>query len=250
MLSGLRKKLPRAASSQLWALSSPLWGLGLPREEDPQTLSLDYRSFLDLAFLGENGVSVRFLERVGEYKLPQVSKLSPLPPCHCSGTQRYASRDKHISCPHPQHFCSRYPAPQYLGLLFSGLLYVSLKKYYPLWTLGSFDFCHTCQGIINQISQPLMRDKLSRGSCWMWILIPWSGEGPRQSAFLMSSQMVLQTHGPHLSSEGNSFSLPENSGKGWGAGAVWTLEGLFRHPLSLPHDSPRVLTRNNDKNVE
>lgn len=138
MLSGRRKKLPRTASSQLWLCPRLSGGLGLPREEDPQTLSLDYRSFLDLAFLGENGVSVRFLERVGEYKLPQVSKLSPLPLAICSGTQRYASRDKRISCPHPQHFCSRYPAP---SIFRSAIFRVTLcftEKVLPSMNAGIF----------------------------------------------------------------------------------------------------------------
>lgn len=133
-----RNWLPRTASSQFWLCPRLSRGLGLPREEDPQTLSLDYRSFLDLAFLGENRVSVRFLERVGEYKLPQVSKLSPLPLAICSGTQRYASRDKHISCPHPQHFCSHYPAP---SIFRSAIFRVTLcftEKVLPSMNAGVF----------------------------------------------------------------------------------------------------------------
>ena len=178
-----------------------------------------------------------------------MSKLSPLTFPFAVGPRDMPLETNTSLALTPNIFAVVIQPPQYLDMLFSGLLYVSLKKYYPLWTLGSFDFGHTCQGIINQDFSAfnerwdLPGILLNADSDSMIWRRAW------QSAFLMSSQMVLQIHGPHLSSEGSSFtsSLQTLARVGEGQCEHWKdYSGIHWAYLT---DCPRVLTRNN-KNTE
>lgn len=169
-----------------------------------------------------------------------------------SGVQTCAIGDKTHLLPLPLIFSAVAALPpQYLGMLFSGLLYASLKKLLSFMSTGAFGLWSNLPWSCKQGFLKLWWAIRSPGNpvkCRFWCYE--SGEGLR---VCISNKLPDGAQNPWTTLwvvRVVHFCPAEPSqGQWWGWGCEhWkNWSGIHRGHLT---DSPRVLTSNNDKNME